>query len=271
MPELPEVETLKNALRPLVEGKVLLELKFFREDIRFPIPQKELLELAGSPVTELTRLGKYILLTTGTGSMLWHLGMSGRVTQRPSMEPQEKHTHAVFKFETGVCLHFIDPRRFGCILWIPKNTAHPLIAHLGPDPLADKTTAEYLKASARKRTTPIKSFLMDSRRLAGVGNIYACESLFAAGIHPKRPAGRLSLAHWEILLQELRHILQKSIHAGGTTLKDFFNADGTKGYFSVQLSVYGREGLPCPKCKTPVSRLIQSGRSTFYCKSCQKR
>ncbi len=272
MPELPEVETLKNALLPLVKDKILLDLNFFPKDIRFPIPQKKLrTELLNQPVREISRIGKNLLLTSSAGSMLWHLGMSGRVIQRPSMQPEEKHTHAVFKYEPATCLHFIDPRRFGCILWIPKDEGHPLIDRLGPDPLADETTPELMKASARNRKALIKSFLMDSQRIAGVGNIYACESLFAAGIHPKRRAGRLTLSDWERLLEKLRGTLEQSIRSGGTTLRDFYSADGSPGYYSNQLSVYGKEGLPCPACKTPISRIVQSGRSTFYCKSCQKR
>lgn len=272
MPELPEVETLRRALLPLVRNRELLEIKLFRKDLRFPIPEKKLRrELLNVPLQDITRRGKYLLLQVRSGAMLWHLGMSGRVIQRPSAEPMEKHTHAVFRFTPEVYLHFIDPRRFGCILWVPRNTGHPLLNHLGFEPLATETTPTGLKEKARNCKAPIKSFLMDSRRIVGVGNIYACESLFGAGIHPKRPAGKLTLADWERLLSGLRQTLEKSIAAGGTTLRDFYSADGTAGYYAVSLAVYGKEKEPCPKCGAPIVRIIQSGRSTFYCKICQKK
>ena len=272
MPELPEVETLKRALLPLARNRKLLALRFFRDDIRFPIPKEKLrAELTGKKVSDITRQGKYLLLHTVSGAMLWHLGMSGRVIQYPSRDPVEKHTHAIFHFEPQTFLHFIDPRRLGCILWAGKNEGHPLLDHLGLDPLAPKTTAAVLKVKARNCKAPIKSFLMDSRRLAGVGNIYACESLFAVPLNPGRPAGKLTLADWEKLISSLRSTLNNSIAAGGTTLRDFFSADNTPGYYAVNLSVYGRENQPCPNCGSPIVRTVRSGRSTFYCKVCQKK
>ena len=272
MPELPEVETLKRALLPLVLNKTLRSIKLFRKDLRFPIPEKRLQQqLLNVTVQDITRRGKYLLLHVPTGAMLWHLGMSGHVAQRPTAEPVEKHTHAVFHFAPETYLHFVDPRRFGCILWVPQDKGHPLLNHLGPEPLSDATTAENLKKSAHKSRCPIKSFIMDSRRIVGIGNIYACESLFGAGINPKRPAGKLSLADWERLLCDLRKTLEKSITAGGTTLRDFHSTDGSAGYYALSLSVYGREKEPCQTCRTPISRITQSGRSTFYCKACQKK
>lgn len=272
MPELPEVETLRRALLPLVKRKTLLEIKLFRKDLRFPIPWKKLRDAAvGAPVEDVVRRGKYLLLRMSAGSMLWHLGMSGRVVQYPSMDPAEKHTHAVFRFEPETCLHFIDPRRFGCVLWVPRGEGHPLLDNLGLEPLAADTTARALEERARARTAPIKSFLMDSRRIAGIGNIYACESLFHAGIKPARPAGKLSLKDWNRLLDALRRTLEKSVAAGGTTLRDFYSADGSEGYFALDLSVYGKEGQPCSKCGAAIARVVQSGRSTFYCTACQKK
>ncbi len=271
MPELPEVETLRRALLPLVENKRILGIRFFRKDLRFPIPQDQIkVQVINKKTQRIVRRAKYLLLQVETGSMLWHLGMSGRVIQKNTMDPDEPHTHAIFHFEPDTFLHYIDPRRFGCILWVPASEGHPLINHLGLEPLAPDTTARALKQNARGRKASIKSFLMDSRQLAGVGNIYACESLFKAGIGPKKPAGNLRLKDWEILLQSLRETLEKSIQAGGTTLRDFFNTDGKKGYYIIQLNVYGRENQPCPLCKTPISRIVQIGRSTFFCKSCQR-
>jgi formamidopyrimidine-DNA glycosylase len=272
MPELPEVETLRRALAPLVENKTLRSLKFFRKDIRFPIPQKEIRAgLINQKVSRVQRVGKYLLFHAPSGALLLHLGMSGRVTQQASLSPIEKHTHAVFHFGPETYLHFIDARRFGCILWAPRDTGHALLNHLGPDPLDPELTAKDLKLKARKCRAAIKSFLMDSKRISGVGNIYACEALFGARISPSRQAGRLTLREWEGLLAWLRVTLEKSIAAGGTTLRDFFNADGSSGYFAVDLAVYGRENQPCLRCKAPIVRKVQTGRSTFYCKVCQKK
>ena len=272
MPELPEVETLRRGLAPLVVNRTLLDLKFFRKDLRFPIPQKTLKkELLNTVILDLSRRGKYLLWHTGNGAMVLHLGMSGRVTRQPSMEPAEKHTHAVFVFDPETYLHFVDTRRFGCILWAPKSKGHPLIDNLGLEPLASGTTAKILKEMAKGCRAPIKSFLMDARRLAGVGNIYACEALFGAKVHPAKPAGKISLPRWEILLSSLRGILETSIDAGGTTLRDFFNPDGAPGYYALELSVYGKEGQPCPNCGKSIARLVHSGRSTFFCKACQKK
>ena len=187
MPELPEVETLRNALIPLVQNQTLIELKFLRADLRFPIPREQLQKaMTGLMIHQITRTGKYLLLHNDPGAMLWHLGMSGRVVQRASMQPEEKHTHAIFHFAPDTFLHFIDPRRFGCILWIPKNQGHPLLDHLGPDPFSDTATSELFKNRARTCKGPIKGFLMNATRIAGIGNIYACEALFEAGIHPMK-------------------------------------------------------------------------------------
>lgn len=272
MPELPEVETLKRALLPLVKNQALLDLKFFRKDIRFPIPQKQLHEqLTRKKIITITRKGKYLLLHADTGAMILHLGMSGRVIQHPSCEPVEKHTHAIFHFTPDTYLHFIDPRRFGAILWMAKDEGHPLLDHLGLDPLAPETTARVLKLKAKRCKAPIKSFLMDSKRLVGIGNIYACESLFKAPLNPRRQAGKVTLTEWEKLIASLQSTLNDSIASGGTTLRDFFSADKTPGYYAINLSVYGKENQPCPNCTTPIVRKVHSGRSTFYCKVCQRK
>jgi formamidopyrimidine-DNA glycosylase len=272
MPELPEVETLRRALLPLAKNRVLLAVRFFRADLRYPIPRRALkTHMVGCAVRDIVRRGKYLLLEVESGAMLWHLGMSGRVIRRDSAIPVEPHTHAVFHFDSDVFLHFIDPRRFGCILWLQDPSRHPLLKNMGLEPFSGETTAVALHEKSRCARTAIKSFLMDSRKLVGVGNIYACESLFQTGIRPTRPAGKVSLSDWERLLGAVRMILEKSIASGGTTLKDFFSTDGSAGYFSVDLAVYGKEGRPCPRCATPIARTIQTGRSTFFCKICQKR
>ncbi len=272
MPELPEVETLKRALTPLVLNKRLLELNFLRKNLRFPIPSSELHKgLLNQKILAITRKGKYILIHAPDGSLLVHLGMSGRVTQAPSMKPMEKHTHALFKFEPNTYLHYIDPRRFGCLLWIPKGNGHPLLDGLGPDPIDQEITAQEMKTAAKNcSSVSIKNFLMDAKRIAGIGNIYACEALFAARIYPKKPARKIKSTQWTILLSVLRDILKKSIVAGGTTLRDFHSTDGSQGYYKFKLAVYGKENKSCPVCTEPIKRIVQSARSTFYCKVCQK-
>jgi len=270
MPELPEVETLRRALLPLVVDKTCTTLKFYRKDIRFPIPQATLRkQFANQVVSEIQRNGKYLLFQVPNGAMLLHLGMSGHVSLQESMTPQEKHTHATFRFDSKTCLHYVDPRRFGCILWVPKSGRHPLLDKMGPDPFSPDANAKAMKSLAKKCRSPIKTFIMDAKRIAGIGNIYACESLFQASINPKRKAGGVTLAEWDRLLSCVRSTLEKSISAGGTTLRDFFNPSGGAGYYAIQLSVYGKEGEPCQKCKTPISRMIHSNRSTFFCKTCQ--
>ena len=270
MPELPEVETLRRSLLPLVKNKVCQDVKFFRKDLRFPIPQKSLIKgLTNNTVQDITRQGKYLLFRVSDGSMLMHLGMSGRVTLQSTIEPQEKHTHAIFTFPEKTYFHFVDPRRFGSISWVPISGKHPLIDNLGYDPFSEKMNAKNIKILARKSRTSIKSFIMNAQKITGVGNIYACESLFHARIRPHKQSGKITLAQWGKWIYCLREVLNKSIAKGGTTLKDFFDPIGSKGYFSVSLSVYGKEGKPCPKCSNPIIRLVQSGRSTFFCKICQ--
>tara|TARA_B100000686_G_scaffold346217_1_gene432430 strand:+ start:2620 stop:3438 length:819 start_codon:yes stop_codon:yes gene_type:complete len=272
MPELPEVETLRQALVRLIQGKCLEEVLFHRSSLRFPIPRKQLSrEMKGQTLGEITRKGKYLLFHFPSGAMLLHLGMSGRMMQSDRLESVEVHTHATFHFSPDVILHFIDPRRFGCILWVPSGHGHFLLNHLGPDPFESGVIAERMKRSAYKCKGPIKAFLMNAKRIAGVGNIYACEALFQARINPNRPANRLSLKAWETLLNELRKTLKKSIASGGTTLRDFFNPEGKAGYFAIELNVYGREGKPCPLCQKSVRRTMRSGRSTFFCPNCQMR
>ena len=272
MPELPEVETLKRALGSLVLNKRLLELNFLRKNLRFPIPSSKIRKgLLNQAISQLTRKGKYILIHVPGGALLIHLGMSGRVTQASSMTPIEKHTHAVFKFESNIFLHYIDPRRFGCLLWIAKGSGHPLLSGLGPDPLDQEITANEMKSAAQNCSkASIKNFLMDAKRIAGVGNIYACETLFAARVYPKKPARKISSAQWTLILSVLRAILKKSIVAGGTTLRDFYSTDGSQGYYKFNLAVYDKENKPCIVCAQPIKRIVQSARSTFYCKLCQK-
>mgnify|MGYP001394869300 CR=1 FL=1 len=270
MPELPEVETLRRALLPLVKDKVCREIKFFRKDLRFPIPQALINKgLFNKKVSDITRKGKYLLFHAPKGSMLLHLGMSGRMVLQKTIAPQEKHTHAIFRFAKNSYLHYVDPRRFGSISWVPESGEHPLIDNLGCDPFSPDMTAKAMKLLAKKSRAPIKSFIMNAQKITGVGNIYACESLYHAGIRPQKQAGKITLAKWEEWIVCLRDVLNKSIAKGGTTLRDFFDPNGAQGYFSVSLAVYGKEGQPCKKCSNPISRITHSGRSTFFCKTCQ--
>jgi len=272
MPELPEVETLRRALLPLVVNKTCTALNFFRKDIRFPIPQATLRkQMVNQMVSQVQRIGKYLLWKVPDGAMLMHLGMSGRVTLKQSTSPKEKHTHAIFQFGEKTFLHFVDPRRFGCILWVPKSGEHPLLNKLGPDPFSPEANPRAMKSLAKNCRSPIKTFIMDARRITGVGNIYACESLYLAGINPMRKAGRITLAEWDRLLCSVRSTLENSIKAGGTTLRDFFDPSDSPGYYAVKLSVYGKESEPCPKCEASIIRLMHSGRSTYFCKFCQNK
>ena len=271
MPELPEVETLRRVLVPLVEGKVLTKIRFFRKDLRFPIPVKLLeQQIVGKKINAIRRKGKYLLFETASGKMILHLGMSGRLVQCKSSKPEQKHTHVVFLIGENVWIHFVDPRRFGCLVWQNNEEEHKLLRLQGPDPYSKEANANAMKQTAKRCKGSIKTFLMNGRRIAGIGNIYACESLFKAGIHPNRSANRLSLKSWNRLLTEICSILDSSIAAGGTTLKDFFDPSGSIGYYTFQLLVYGREGEPCSACKSLINRTTHSGRSTFFCKQCQR-
>ena len=272
MPELPEVETLRRALVPLVEGKTLKEFRFYRNNLRFPIPIRTLeKKVVGKKIEGVRRKGKYLLFQTSSGAMILHLGMTGRVVQYASHEPEQKHTHVVFRIGEKDWFHFVDPRRFGCLVWQDLREEHKLLRFQGPDPYSPEANAKAMKQVAQKCKGPIKNFLMNGRRIAGIGNIYACESLFKARIHPNRPAARLTLKNWDRLLSEVRTTLDHSIDAGGTTLKDFFDPSGSLGYYFLQLSVYGKDGKPCPECDSMIVRITHSGRSTFFCQQCQKK
>ena len=283
MPELPEVETVMRGLRPSMEGAVIARADVNRPDLRWPFPERMAERLAGRRVLAMRRRSKYILADLDSGeSLLIHLGMSGRMTV--SGDPlgqfvhdhpaQEKHDHVVFHMENGARVTFNDPRRFGAMDLLDTATAaqHKLLAVLGPEPLGNEFHEDHLIAAFRGRRTPVKSALLDQGIIAGLGNIYVCEALFRAGVSPRREAGRISENRVKSLVPIIRDVLQEAIAAGGSSLKDFRQANGELGYFQHTFDVYGREGEACRRegCDGVVSRITQSGRSSFCCGKCQR-
>jgi formamidopyrimidine-DNA glycosylase len=270
MPELPEVETTRRGLAPHLDGRRIVAVTLRRPDLRWPIPGEVPRLLPGQPITGLRRRAKYLLLDTAPGSALLHLGMSGSLRVLPADTPVTTHDHVDLALDSGRVLRFNDPRRFGCLLWQPAGTTHALLQGLGPEPLSDAFDGAYLHALSRGRTASVKTFLMDQAVVVGVGNIYAAESLFRAGIAPGRAAGRVSRAHYEALAAAVKAILAHAIRRGGTTLRDFISPDGTPGYFEQELFVYGREGEPCKVCGQPLRGRRLGNRATAWCRTCQR-
>lgn len=271
MPELPEVETTCRGIRPHILRQTLEKLIIREPRLRWPVTGTWIDSIAGASVTEVIRRGKYLLLYTTQGTLIIHLGMSGSLRVTTADVPPKKHDHFDGVFGNGVCLRFHDPRRFGCLLWTNEDPLrHPLLASLGPEPLTAEFTGESLKSRAGERTTAVKLFIMDSKQVVGVGNIYANESLFHAGIDPHRPAGSLSLSRYETLAVSIRQVLEASIEQGGTTLRDFVNESGHPGYFKQTLAVYDRAGEPCRVCGEPIRMERLGQRATYWCAHCQK-
>jgi formamidopyrimidine-DNA glycosylase len=274
VPELPEVEVLRRSLIPRLLGQRIVGVEVANAALRQPVDVEGLREAAtGRRVSGLGRRGKYLLIgLESQTTLVIHLGMSGRLTLVPGAEPPEKHEHVAFHLESGERLRFRDPRRFGLVLARP--TADLLASRpfrdLGPEPLAGGLGGDTLAAAAARRSGPVKTFLMDGRVVVGVGNIYACEALHRAGIHPKRSVARISKGRWELLAGAVRETLEAAIGEGGTTLNDFADGEGNSGYFQVSLAVYDRESQRCPRCGAAIRRIVQSGRSTFYCGGCQR-
>lgn len=271
MPELPEVETTCRGLRPLVVDRLISTVRIRAPRLRWPVPRQLGQILRGSRICAVDRRAKYLLIGTDVGTLILHLGMSGSLRVVPADNPPGPYDHFEIAFADGTCLRLRDPRRFGCVLWTTEDPSrHPLLSALGPEPLSTTLSGEYLYARSRGRTTHVKSFIMNANIVAGIGNIYANESLFAAGIHPQRRAGRISLQRYARLAGSIKNTLRRAIRAGGTTLRDFSREDGNPGYFQRQLRVYGREGDPCVRCRTPIRRRIVAQRSTFFCARCQR-
>jgi formamidopyrimidine-DNA glycosylase len=269
MPELPEVEVTRRGLAPQLAGRVISGVAVREPRLRWPI-DAGVRALAGRTVRAVHRRGKYLLVDCGDGHLMLHLGMSGSLRVLPPGTPAGKHDH--FDLELGDrILRLRDPRRFGAVLWVPGEASrHKLLAHLGIEPLSRDLDPRRLHALTRGQRIAIKLFLMDARRIVGVGNIYASESLFRAGINPRMRAGRLSLDNSRKLSAAIKQTLHRAIRAGGSTLRDFVGADGNAGYFQQRHWVYDREGRPCRRCGAKIRRLVQGQRSTFFCPACQK-
>ena len=272
MPELPEVETVCRGIRPLLIGQQIAQVVVRCAALRWPVPVTVLQEaLPGATMQQVTRRGKYLLLHLEQGCLIVHLGMSGRLQLLPTCPPPGKHDHLDLLLANGDCLRYTDPRRFGSLLWTTDAPdRHPLLANLGPEPLSEFFTAPTLWQQARTKRVAVKSFLMDSRIVVGIGNIYAAEILFDAQLHPARPAGSLSEDAWHRVVKATRETLLTAIERGGTTVKDYRQADGNLGMFQQELRVYGRQGEPCRRCATPLVTLRLGGRASCYCPSCQR-
>lgn len=270
MPELPEVETTRRGIEPHILGKRITQLVLRRPDLRWPIPDTLAAAIQGEVVQGVRRRAKYLLLDFAPGSALLHLGMSGSLRVLPADVPVRAHDHVDFLLEDQHVVRFNDPRRFGALLWQPAGTTHTLLADLGPEPLSEAFNGAWLYARSRGRKAGVKTFLMDQANVVGVGNIYAAEALFAAGISPLRAAGAISRARYERLAEEVKRILAAAILRGGTTLRDFISPDGSAGYFAQELSVYGREGETCLRCGTPLRHARIGQRASVWCPNCQK-
>jgi formamidopyrimidine-DNA glycosylase len=267
---MPEVETTRRCLTPHLKARRVAAVTLRRPDLRWPIPPEIKRLLPGEPNRGIRRRAKYLLLDTDPGSALLHLGMSGSLRVLPGKTPVDTHDHVDIALDNGKVLRFNDPRRFGCLLWQPAGTTHELLEGLGPEPLSEDFDGDHLFAFSRGRKAPVKTFLMDQGIVVGVGNIYAAEALFEAGISPLRAAGRVSRERYQALAAAVKRILAYAIERGGTTLRDFIDPDGTPGYFEQELQVYGREGEPCKVCGQPLRGRRLGNRATAWCRTCQR-
>lgn len=273
MPELPEVETTCRGIAPHIEGETINATTVRHHQLRWPIPHDLADILHNKKINRVYRRAKYCLLESDSGTLILHLGMSGHLRiLSPPIPPPEKHDHLDITFSNHKVLRLTDPRRFGAVLWTDEPIEqHKLIQHLGPEPLSDEFTPDLLYQKSRKRRCNIKSFMMDGKIVVGVGNIYANEALFLAKIHPEKLAGKITKKQSALLASTIKKVLAQAIKAGGTTLKDFSQSDGKPGYFSQQLTVYGRAGEACINCKQPIQLIQISQRATYFCPHCQNK
>ena len=270
MPELPEVETTRRGLAPHAVGTRILRVAVREPRLRWPVAPSLSTALAGQRITQLDRRAKYLLFRTDAGRLMVHLGMSGSLRVTRADTPPAPHDHIDVVLEGGLALRYNDPRRFGSFHWLPGEDSHPLLARLGPEPLGDAFDGGYLYRLSRGRRAPVKAFIMDAHVVVGVGNIYAAEALFLAGISPRRSAGRIGAARYDALAGHIRAVLTAAIAQGGTTLRDFVGGDGRPGYFARQLWVYGRGGEPCARCGAPLRERRIAQRASVYCVACQR-
>lgn len=271
MPELPEVETTRRGIAPHIQHRKVSDVIVRQHQLRWPVPRGLKTRLAGHTIRSVTRRAKYLLLGFDNGTLILHLGMSGSLRLVSAGDEAGKHDHVDIVLDSGMALRLTDPRRFGAVLWSPGHPhEHQLIAHLGPEPLSDSFNGDYLFQRSRGRKSSIKQFIMDGKVVVGVGNIYASESLFIAGINPRRAAGKISRERMEKLAEAIKAVLSAAIAQGGTTLRDFVGGDGKPGYFAQQLNVYAREGQSCPGCGQAVKQIVQGQRSSYYCPRCQR-
>ena len=269
MPELPEVETSRRGIEPWIVDTTIADVRIHDRRLRWPVARGIENKLRGQSIESVGRRAKYILINTNSGTAMLHLGMTGSVFIVDQGAPAAVHDHIDIELDSGKMLRFRDPRRFGSFHWTTNPRQHPLLEKLGPEPLSAECDVDYLYESSRGRKVSIKQFIMNAHVVVGVGNIYASESLFLAGINPKRAAGRVSRERYGRLVDAIKDVLNRAIRAGGTTLRDFYGGDGEPGYFKQQLEVYDRDGEHCRVCNTPITSIVQGQRSTYYCKRCQ--
>lgn len=271
MPELPEVETTRRGIQPHIEGHRINKVVVREPRLRWPIPEQLDQIIQDKIILSVKRRAKYLLFNLGDGHLIIHLGMSGSLRILDIAEAPEKHDHVDIILDNDRCLRYHDPRRFGAILWTEAPLQeHSLLSHLGPEPLEADFTPQRLFQCSRGRSQPVKTFIMDNHTVVGVGNIYANEALFKAGIRPDRPCGKISRVRYERLTMCIKEVLAKAIEQGGTTLRDFVGGDGKPGYFKQELAVYGRAGQPCITCSSIIKAMKLGNRNTFYCNKCQR-
>lgn len=270
MPELPEVETTLRGIEPSLNGRVIEQVRVRNAALRWPIT-REVQQACGQTVRGLERRAKYMLIDCGDGGLMCHLGMSGSLRICQDGDPPRKHDHFDLVLDSGECIRFHDPRRFGALLWWkPPWNEHALLRELGPEPLSGEFDGKYLWQRSRGLQVAVKNFIMNGKVVVGVGNIYAAEALFMAGIHPSRAAGRIAASRYAGLATTIKDVLDHAIRRGGTTLRDFHSASGEPGYFAQELLVYDREGHGCFQCRTPIRRSVIGQRSSYYCPQCQR-
>ncbi len=271
MPELPEVETTCRGIKPHLVDKTIQQVIVRQTQLRWPVPESLHQKLQGQRIRAVFRRAKYLLLDVSNGCVILHLGMSGNLRIIAANTAAAKHDHIDFVLTDGNALRLNDPRKFGAVLWTEHAIdKHPLFKNLGPEPLSSQFNGSLLYQKAKNRKIAVKNFIMDSHIVVGVGNIYASEALFMAGIHPNRQAGKISLKRYQKLAEAIKTVLQHAIDQGGTTLKDFVNAQGKPGYFQQSLAVYGRKEQPCLQCGQPIQQIKIAQRSSFFCRQCQK-